>query len=127
LKNLNRKLQNKNINNGGNPIQNLNVIPTVPGVYKIYCNQNNKTYYGESVNIAWRVGFHMNELQKQRHIIPSLQDDWNKYGPSAFAGYVLATGPIYNNRAERIKTEKSYIKNNPPHLTYNTRVIGKKT
>jgi hypothetical protein len=101
--------------------QNTNAIYTGPGLYKIQCNLNNKAYYGESDNIALRAGSHINDLNNNRHITPGLQEDWNNYGASAFTCYVLATGPIYKSKNERLKLERLYIKKDPP-LTYNVQI-----
>lgn len=55
-----------------------------PGVYIIRCVKNNKLYVGSSVNIKNRISRHFNDLLKQKHSSPQLQNSYNKYGNESF-------------------------------------------
>lgn len=54
------------------------------GIYKIYCNVEDKYYIGQSVNVEARLKQHFKELKSNKHINKSLQSDFNKYGEHEF-------------------------------------------
>ncbi len=64
-------------------------IPTTSGIYKITCTVNKKIYIGSAVNLCRRRNDHFNNLQKNKHGNPKLQNAWNKYGEDAFTFEVL--------------------------------------
>ena len=89
-----------------------------PGVYAIYCKKNQFIYFGESENVIYRVGMHMDELSKNRSRIAMLQKDWNQFGPQAFRFILLETGTKWSNGLWRRFTERKYI-NLRPERCYN--------
>lgn len=77
------------------------------GVYKIYCEENDKTYIGSSNNIDKRLKEHLNNLKKNQHKNPNLQRAFNKYGLGTFTFSVVAICPL----EERFNLEQYYIDN----------------
>jgi len=50
----------------------------------IKCLSNNKIYIGSSINLKQRINRHFNDLKKQKHASPQLQNAFNKYGYDSF-------------------------------------------
>lgn len=65
------------------------------GIYEIYCRETDRSYFGESKNVLYRLGRHFNDLQAQQHETLELQQDWQKYGRSAFVFRPLDIGPAF--------------------------------
>lgn len=56
----------------------------LPGIYVIICLENNKRYYGVSVNVSRRLSQHKSRLRRGLHEIKAMQDDYNLYGEEKF-------------------------------------------
>ena len=81
-----------------------------PGLYKITCLKNKKSYIGQSSNVLNRLGRHCDALENNRHDCTELQKDFNKYGKSAFIFESLEIGDQYFNEILRKTKENQYIK-----------------
>lgn len=89
------------------------------GIYKILCLINNKSYIGQSINIQKRFNSHKYDLNRGKHRIKQLQDDWNKYGPENFVFEILEEC----TRKDLGKLEQRYIRSlntTDPNCGYNT-------
>lgn len=80
-----------------------------PGLYEIYCDQTQCSYFGHSQNVMYRLGRHFNDLQATNHEIHELQTDWLKYGRGAFCFRILECGPEWKNKNQRLAQEQKYI------------------
>ena len=78
------------------------------GIYKIYCDSNNRTYIGSSNNIERRFKEHLGDLRNNRHSNQYLQNSYNKYGEDSFSFNIITN--CYEQ--ERFKLEQFYIDNN---------------
>ena len=89
------------------------------GIYKIYCDSNNRTYIGSSNNIERRFKEHLGDLRNNRHSNQYLQNSYNKYGeeittyPSILeASRVLKVDPkTIRKKLKGEKVVKSKLKN----------------
>nr|YP_009367888.1 putative GIY-YIG homing endonuclease [Hazenia capsulata]ARK14894.1 putative GIY-YIG homing endonuclease [Hazenia capsulata] len=106
-------------------IINLSFL-VAPGIYKIFCLENNKTYIGESSNILSRLGRHSDELLKNKHDCLELQKDYNQYGKEAFLFYAFDLNPELIIKQKRKLKEISYIQEIHPLLSYNKQQTPKK-
>nr|YP_009185280.1 putative GIY-YIG homing endonuclease [Phacotus lenticularis]ALO63636.1 putative GIY-YIG homing endonuclease [Phacotus lenticularis] len=112
------KVLNKCLNPNHQMVQG-NTFYNGPGVYVIFCTKNNYMYFGESENVTFRVGMHMNELKLNQSRITPLQHDWNKYGgPRSFRFLLLCAGPTWYNAQSRRVKEREFI-NLCPERCYN--------
>lgn len=68
-------------------------------IYAIRCKENGKIYIGRTYRFERRIKEHFYELRRDkklktqragRRISTDFQDDYNRYGESAFEAYVLA-------------------------------------
>lgn len=59
------------------------------GIYKITNIQNNKKYFGSSVNIGNRRRRHFNDLKTNCHRNHHLQSSYNKYGKDCFVFSII--------------------------------------
>lgn len=78
----------------------------IVGIYKISCTQNNKYYYGSSVDILSRRNHHKNSLRKKLHHNKILQNVWNKYGEESFIFEIIEQVNIENLK----DIEDTYLK-----------------
>ena len=62
---------------------------SVSGVYKIYCEGNNKAYIGSSINVRKRRNSHLHHLRRNKHPNKYLQHSYNKYGEASFCFSVI--------------------------------------
>ena len=72
---------------GGPALKAVNILPfTVPGIYQIHGFKTGKVYIGQSDNGFYCIAQHKKELVLNRYVTsnPTLQKDWNRYGPSNF-------------------------------------------
>lgn len=76
------------------------------GVYKIENTIEHKIYIGQSNNIKNRINNHLKALGSNKHIIPKLQEDFNRLGKEVFI-----TNTLFNScdKKERLEKEKEYI------------------
>ena len=63
------------------------------GIYRITNKINGVVYIGQSEKISERWHRHIRNLEAGRHDSEEMQDDWNKYGPTAFAFEVVTVCP----------------------------------
>ena len=82
-------------------------IPTLNGIYKIFCIKNNKCYIGKSVNLNKRLHNHYYDLKNNKHHSPYLQNAFNKYGIENFYITILISGIFTQNELSDL--EKKYI------------------
>lgn len=83
-------------------------MPTVKGIYKIFCTETSHFYIGQSKSIYNRFHQHKKALNQNLHHNSLLQDLWNSYGESSFVFKVLAVQDNFNSE-ELKQTETSYI------------------
>ena len=76
------------------------------GIYKIYCDSNNRTYIGSSNNIQKRFRKHRTELNTKTHSNKYLERAYEKYGKDNFEFIILEEC----NLQELIQREILYIK-----------------
>lgn len=57
----------------------------ITGIYIISCKLDDRTYTGKSTDVGSRFNSHINMLGGNRHHCSSLQEAWNKYGPTNFS------------------------------------------
>ena len=72
---------------------------TKNGIYRIYCNENNKSYIGSAActksNMKTRIGFnarflnHQTQLSKNKHRNAYLQNAYNLYGEESFTFEII--------------------------------------
>jgi len=81
----------------------------VPGVYEIYCSRTNRSYFGESDNVLYRLGRHANDLFAEIHECTALQQDWVNYGRETFVFRIREFGPHFSLKKSRLEKEREYI------------------
>lgn len=54
------------------------------GIYKITNLANGKMYFGSTIDLKNRIKYHKNRLRDNKHDIPMLQEDYNKFGKENF-------------------------------------------
>jgi len=86
-----------------------------PGIYRIQCLANGKTYIGSTgISIRKRWGQHTSALSKGTHVNPNMQASWNKYGEDAFVFGVVE----YCDADISVAREDHYIKLWNPEFNY---------
>ena len=64
------------------------------GLYEIYCEKTESSYFGHSENVIYLLGRHYNDLETtQSHDRETLQKDWVDFGREAFLFRILELGP----------------------------------
>jgi group I intron endonuclease len=76
------------------------------GVYEIRNKINNKVYIGSATNITTRWNQHIENLLYNIHVNYKLQEDYNKYGISAFSFSILE---IVKEQKHLFEKEQEYI------------------
>lgn len=64
-------------------------VPTVAGVYMIYCDADEKAYIGSTTNLYGRLSGHKIMLKQDKHANKHLQAAFNKYGLATFSFLTL--------------------------------------
>ena len=64
-------------------------MEVISGIYEIVNTVNGKRYVGSSKDIYGRWVQHQNELKKEKHHNPHLQNAWKLYGKESFNFYIL--------------------------------------
>lgn len=83
-------------------------------------SKNDKSYYGESDNIGFRLSQHFRELSKGEHPCKALQAEYiNQNDPKGFRLIVLEVGSQWKKKEDRLAKEDEYIKKNKTRC-YNT-------
>lgn len=77
-------LTNEKADLTNNPVPKRMSPRQLPGVYMVFCLQNNKRYYGETTNVSNRLSQHKSLLRRNIHPVAELQRDWNLYGSPCF-------------------------------------------
>jgi GIY-YIG catalytic domain/NUMOD1 domain/NUMOD3 motif len=80
-----------------------------PGLYMIFCLQNDWRYYGESSNVSGRLSSHKSLLNRKIHPNRSLQFDWDFYGSSMFEFVILYMGTDWEEKWIRRGKETELI------------------
>ena len=92
------------------------------GIYKIVNKIDKKYYVGSSKNIKVRWKRHKNDLNKNCHYNPHLQNAWNKYGEKNFKFIVIES----SNPKKLLKEEQKYLNvaKKEKNKTYNCKFIS---
>jgi group I intron endonuclease len=99
-----------------NPVP-INEAPRqFPGVYRIKCLENGKSYYGESQNVSARLSQHKSRLRRNIHDVQELQNDFNLYGEKKFQFSVVSQNRNFSLK-DRVALETELI--NSSSLCYN--------
>lgn len=85
------------------------------GIYRIINVVDNKTYIGQSVNIAGRFARHRYQLNKNIHNNIKLQNAWNKYGSECFKFEII----LKCKKGSLKKFEKQEVQKIPQNKRYN--------
>ena len=64
-----------------------------PGLYAIVCDKSGKLYFGESNNVAKKVGSHDEDLTDGVHEYKKLQEECIKFGKENFSFLSLSVDP----------------------------------
>lgn len=91
-----------------------------PGIYEIFCKQTQRSYFGQSENVMYRLGRHYNDLEKNVHEISALQNDWLQYGAKSFVFQALDFGPQWDDFQARLIREVELIET-CEHQVYNVK------
>ena len=76
-----------------------------PGLYAIVCNNVNKIYFGESSNVASRLGRHYHACKNGNNDCSSLQKEFDLYGESSFSFFILSVSLEWIDVQKRRKKE----------------------
>ena len=89
-------------------------IPTF--VYLMRNKANDKRYYGHTINWPSRADSHRNSLRRREHGNSLLQDDWEKYGESAFEfREVAALSNLHEAKRAEDELIRAYNTTDPDH------------
>jgi len=81
-----------------------------PGLYEIYCEKTQWSYFGHSENVLYRLGRHFNDLQQGKcSDSEKLQQDWLEFGRECFEFRILEAGPHWKDKKKRLARETSYF------------------
>lgn len=80
------------------------------GIYTIYCRVTNKHYIGSSIDVDFRLKFHISKLKKRQHKNKELQRDYDKHGHDSFEFKLLEECP---EQRLIIREEYYYVKYYP--------------
>lgn len=84
----------------------LPILPaTGPGVYMIYCHENEKAYIGSSKHVSQRFNHHRYHLRSNKHGNQHLQNAWNLYGEDSFSFGVIQPCPD----GDHLRMEQYYL------------------
>lgn len=86
-------------------------MDNVSGIYKIYCDGNDRSYIGSSVNVRKRKNSHLCELRNNKHPNDYLQNSFNRYGEDSFTfSLILECKPelLLIKEEEQIKIYDTY-------------------
>lgn len=96
----------------GFSVENCQNIPMLPGLYLIYCLENQRFYVGESTNVSIRLGQHYRELKEQTHFCSALLADWQRLEPEQFIFLILDAGPGWSETGQRKAKETEIVQLN---------------
>jgi group I intron endonuclease len=90
-----------------------------PGLYKITCFKNNKSYINQSSNILSSLRRHVDNLEEDRHDCLELQKDFDQYGKQFFQFESLEINKRYLDESFRKQKENQIIQKMSKQLCYN--------
>ena len=97
---------------------------SIPGIYRITCNANQKFYIGSAVDIRVRWNRHRYDLRKGQHKNAYLQSSWNKYGEDTFifdiVEHVTEIDKIVTTEQHWLDTTRCYDRT----IGFNTRRVA---
>ncbi len=64
-----------------------------PGIFRIICEVSERSYIGASMNMEKAFNRHAGELKFKSHPCKTLQEDWDKFGVTAFKTEFVAEVP----------------------------------
>ena len=79
------------------------------GIYCITCTVNGRVYFGSSSNLKRRLATHRQRLDKNGHVNPHLQLDWNLYGSKSFEFKILLRHSL--SKYKLLELESIFIHN----------------
>ena len=94
-----------------------------PAIYKITNNKTSKIYIGQSTMVDIRWYSHKLDLRNNKHHVPQLQEDYDKYGMEAFVFEVIEELPCDTSRDVLLEKESEAIKK---YLNEGKRLYNKK-
>ena len=86
------------------------------GIYKMYWDNNDYYYYGQSVNLRSRFSGHLYDMKKNKHNNSRIQNVYNKYGKPKFEICELCS-PEELNHKEGLYLKEHFGKDNCCNLT----------
>lgn len=84
----------------------------LPGLYVVHCLENDRRYYGESINVSGRLASHRSLLNRKIHPNKAIQVDWDTYGPEKFQFVGIHLGNEWSDSLVRRGKELEYIAQN---------------
>ena len=97
-------------------------LKRLPGIYKITCEDSDKIYIGESVNISQRIQKHFSLLRHNKHSNPIFQNMFNKHGEEKFHVWIIEYTK-FNDELELKKLEQKYQKECPNCISLDSNEI----
>lgn len=64
--------------------------PDTVDIYKIECLKTGRVYIGQTIDFEQRILNHYYRLKAGKHNVPLMQEDFDKYGWSAFVASIIA-------------------------------------
>jgi|TARA_Y100000592_G_C5423492_1_gene294422 predicted GIY-YIG superfamily endonuclease len=104
-------------------------MKNICGIYKIYCDGNDKVYIGSSVNVRKRRNHHLHHLRAGDHPNQHLQHSFNKYGEDSFWFSLVAQCEpkvLLKEEEKQIKEHNSYLEGFNLIETPTTSMLGYK-
>ena len=96
-------------------------ISNFSGIYKITNVKNKKFYIGSAKNLYKRANWHINDLVKNKHKNPHLQNSYNKYG-NVFTFEIIKLC----NDNDLFEIEQYYLDTLNPEYNINKSATGRK-
>lgn len=87
-----------------------------PGVYKITNERTGKIYFGESQNLAIRLGQHFAALVVGNHWNGLLQQDWKLLEKTDFSWHIVEIGPDWSDSEKRVIKQDQLIDTFSPNV-----------
>ena len=84
------------------------------GIYKLTNVKNGKFYIGSAKDIKRRWWEHKNDLKKQKHINPKLQNAWNFYGENNFDFSIIES--VVEDESRLLEREQFYLDTFKPYM-----------
>lgn len=89
------------------------------GTYAITHIESERSYSGQTSDLAQRLPYHWSRLTAGRHHNSVLQRDWSTYGPTAFRFEILSRFQTERDSWGGHSAEQLLIKAKGPALSYN--------